>query len=72
MQGFVDRQNSLKAMQCKLIELISAPKLLETAAQDIAQLRRSFDPVSSLFCQWEKFLEALSFMPRISMVKNCL
>ena len=32
-----------KAMQCKTIDLISAHKLLQTAAQDIVQLRRSFD-----------------------------
>ena len=32
-----------KAMLCTAIDLISAPKLLQTAAQDIAQLRRSFD-----------------------------
>ena len=35
----------LKAMQCKTIDLISAHKLLQTAAEDIAQLRRSFDAV---------------------------
>ena len=34
-----------KAMQCKTINLISAHKLLQTAAEDIAQLRRSFDAV---------------------------
>ena len=34
-----------KAMQCKTIDLISAHKLLQTAAEDIAQLRRSFDAV---------------------------
>ena len=32
-----------KAMQCKTIDLISAHKLLQTVAEDIAQLRRSFD-----------------------------
>ena len=37
--------NPLKAMQCKTIDLISAHKLLQTAAEDIAQLRRSFDVV---------------------------
>ena len=36
-----------KAMQCKTIDLISAHKLLQTAAEDIAQLRRSFDAVLS-------------------------
>ena len=36
---------SSKAMQCKTIDLISAHKLLQTAAEDIAQLRRSFDAV---------------------------
>ena len=34
-----------KAMQCKTINLISAHKLLQTAAEDIAQLRRSFGTV---------------------------
>ena len=34
-----------KAMQCKTIDLISAHKLLQTAVEDIAQLRRSFDVV---------------------------
>ena len=34
-----------KAMQCKIIDLISAHKHLQTAAEDIAQLRRSFDAV---------------------------
>ena len=36
---------SSKAMQCKTIDLISAHKLLQIAAEDIAQLRRSFDVV---------------------------
>ena len=34
-----------KAMQCKTIDLIFAHKLPQTAAKDIAQLRRSFDAV---------------------------
>ena len=34
-----------KAMQCKTINLISVHKLLQTAAEDIAQIRRSFDAV---------------------------
>ena len=34
-----------KVMQCKTIDLISSHKLLQTAAEDIAQLRRSFDAV---------------------------
>ena len=34
-----------KAMQCETIYLISAHKLLETATEDIAQLRRSFDAI---------------------------
>ena len=34
-----------KAMQCKTIDLISAHKLLQTAAEDIVQLRRGFDAV---------------------------
>ena len=32
-----------KAMQCKTIDLISAHKFLQAAAEDIAQLRKSFD-----------------------------
>ena len=36
-----------KAMQCKTIDLISVHKLLQTVAEDIAQLRRSFDAVLS-------------------------
>ena len=36
---------SSKAMQCKTIDLISAHKLLHNAAEDIVQLRRSFDAV---------------------------
>ena len=34
-----------KVMQCKTIDLISAHKFLPTAAEDIVQLRRSFDAV---------------------------
>ena len=34
-----------KAMQCKTIYLISAHKLLQTVAEDIVQLRRSFDAI---------------------------
>ena len=34
-----------KAMQFKTIDLISAQKLLQTAAENIAQLKRSFDAV---------------------------
>ena len=34
-----------KAMQCKTINLISAHKLLQTAAENFAQLRKSFDSV---------------------------
>ena len=37
-----------KAMQCKTIDLLSAHKLLQTAAEDIAQLRRSFDADTKL------------------------
>ena len=43
-------------MQCKTIDLISAHKLLQKAAQNIAELRRSFDAVmneaSSISSQW--------------------
>lgn len=45
-----------KAMQCKTIDLIAAHTLLQTAAQDIAQLRRSFDLIlreaSRIASQW--------------------
>ena len=45
-----------KAMQCKTIDLISAHKLLQKAAQNIAELRTSFDAVmneaSSISSQW--------------------
>ena len=34
-----------KAMQYKTIDLISAHKLPQTAAEDIAQLRTSFDAI---------------------------
>ena len=34
-----------KAIQCKTMDLISAHKLLQTAAKDIVQLRKSFDAV---------------------------
>ena len=34
-----------KAMQCKTIDLNFAIKLLQTAAEDIAQLKRSFDAI---------------------------
>ena len=34
-----------KAMQCKPIDLISPHKLLQTAGEDIAQIRRGFDVV---------------------------
>ena len=47
---------SSKAMQCKTIDLISAHKLLQNAAEDIAQLRRSFGAVlneaSTIACTW--------------------
>ena len=36
---------SLKAMQCRTIDLISAHEPLQTAAENIAQLKRSFDAV---------------------------
>ena len=45
MQDFADCQHSFKTKQCKTIDLISAHKRLQTAAEDIAQLRRSFDAV---------------------------
>ena len=45
-----------KAMQCKTIDLIFAHKLLQKAAQNIAELRTSFDAVmneaSSISSQW--------------------
>ena len=37
----------LKAMHCKTTDLNSAHKLLQTAAEEIIQLRRSFDAVIS-------------------------
>ena len=45
MQDFADHQYSFKTIQCKTIDLIFADKLLQTAGEDIAQLRRSFDAV---------------------------
>ena len=49
--------NPSKAMQCQTIDLISAHKLLQTAAEDIAQLRRSFDAVlnevSTIASTWD-------------------
>ena len=36
---------SSKAKQCKTVDFISAHKLLQTAAEDIAQFKRSFDAV---------------------------
>ena len=45
-----------KAMQCKTIDLISAHKLLQTAAEDIAQIRKSFDAIlneaSTIASKW--------------------
>ena len=42
MQDFVDRQHSFEAMRCKTNDLISAHKLLQTAAEGIVHLRKSF------------------------------
>ena len=36
---------SSKAMQCKIIDLIFVHKLLQTAAEDIIQPKRSFDAI---------------------------
>ena len=36
---------SLKAMQCKTIDLISTHKFMQTAVKDIDQYRRNFDAV---------------------------
>ena len=41
-----------KAMHCKIIDLISTHKLLQTAAEDVAQLRRSFDAVPNEASTW--------------------
>ena len=41
---------SSKAMQCKTVHLIFAHKLLQTAADNIAQLRRSFEAVLNEAC----------------------
>ena len=49
--------------QCKTIDLISAHKLLQTAAEDIVQLRGSFDAVlnrlSLLFLQYMEFAKTV-------------
>ena len=47
IQNFADCQNSFEsyAVYSKTVNLISAHKLLQTAAEDIAQVRRSFDAV---------------------------
>ena len=52
-----------KAMQCETIDVICSYKLLQTAAEDIAQLRRSFDAVpneaftiASTWCLPRQFL----------------
>ena len=46
MQDFADCQHSFETYAIyKIIDLISAHKLLQTAAEDIAQFRRSFDAV---------------------------
>ena len=52
-----------KAMQFKPIDLISAHKLLQIAAQDIGQLERSFNAISWLYHQLQKLSAALYFMP---------
>ena len=55
-----------KAMQCKTINLISAHKLLQIAAEDIIQLRRSFDAVLN-----EAFTIAfISGLPRQILTKE--
>ena len=55
-----------KAMHCKPIELIPARKFLQTAAQDVDQLRKSFDAVSWLYYELQKLPAALNSMPQIS------
>ena len=57
-------------MQFKPIDLTSAHKLLQIAAQDIAQLERSFNAVSWWCHQLQKLPAALHSMPRISSVKT--
>ena len=61
---------SSKAMKFKSIDLISTHKLFQIAAQNIAQLVRSFKAVSWLYHQLQKLPAALYFMPRISSVKT--
>ena len=50
MQDFTDRQHSFKSYARKTTDLISVHKLLQTAAEDIVQLRRSFDAVLNEAC----------------------
>ena len=59
-----------KAVQFKPIDLNSAHKLLQIAAQDIAQLEKSFNAISWLYHQLQKLPAALYFMPRVSSVKT--
>ena len=63
----------LKAMQCKTIDLISAYKLLQTAAEDIAQLRKSFDAVlneaSTIASTWGLPRQSFS---KLKLIKNFL
>ena len=53
-------------MECKTIDLIAAHKLLQTAAEDIVQLRRSFDAVlneaSTIASAWG--------LPRLFLIKR--
>ena len=66
----------LKAMQCTTIDLISAHKLLQTAAVDIVQLRRSFDAVvskaSTIASTWglpRQFLNKRAKKTKLSLMK---
>ena len=45
MQYFADRQHFFESYAVKTINLISSKKLLQTAAENIAELKRSFDAV---------------------------
>ena len=59
LQDFADCQYSFKnyAVQNQKIDLISAHKLLQTAAEDIFQLRSSFDAVLNKAFHYYLYME---------------
>ena len=68
-----------KAMQCKTIDLICAHKLLQTAAEYIAQLRRSFDAVlneaSTIASTWglpRQFLNTIKKQRKQSLLRSSI